>query len=215
MKILVAFECSGRVREAFRARGHDAYSCDLKPAEDGSPHHIQGDALAAIAAGCPADGRPWDLIISHPPCDYLTVSGNRWFSDDAKAGAGVLTGGARRQAQREALALVRAVWDCACPRVAIENPIGRLSSLWREPTQIIQPMDFGEPFQKATCLWLRGLPPLQPTHVKGGDLFMPARPAGVQAVWRMAPSATRKADRSRTYQAVADQMALQWGDISR
>ena len=211
MRVLIACECSGAVRRAFRALGHDAWSCDLQPAEDGSPWHIQGDALKAIAAGCPTDGLPWDLVIAHPPCDFLTVSGNRWFKDGAKAGPGVLVGAARRAAQLDALRFVRAIWESPVGGVAIENPVGRLSTLWRKPTQIIQPTQFGEPHRKGTCLWLRGLPPLQPTHVPGGDLFCPAEPAGVQSVWLMAPSKTRKTDRSRTYAGIAQAMAEQWG----
>lgn len=204
MKVLIAFECSGVVREAFRRRGHDAWSCDLKPAEDGSPNHIQGDAMPVIR-------QPWQLIIAHPPCDYLTVSGNSWFLNDAVAGPGILTGGARREAQRAALNMVLGIWDCPCARLAIENPIGRLSTMWRKPTQIIQPFYFGAPHQKATCLWLRGLPPLMRTHVPAGDWFAERQPETIrQTSHLMGPSPTRKADRARTYPEVAEAMANQW-----
>lgn len=206
MKILIAFEKSGRVRDAFRAVGHDAWSCDLQPCEADPTWHIQGDAFDAIG-----NGAHWDILIAHPPCDYLTVSGNAWFSDTVKASPGVLTGEARREARREAVKMVELIWDCGIPQIAIENPIGRLSTLWMPPTQVIQPTQFGEPFRKATCLWLKGLPPLQPTHVPGGDLFLPAEPVGVQAVWREPPGPNRKANRSRTYSGVANAMAAQWG----
>lgn len=210
LRILVVCECSGAVRRAMRAKGADCYSCDLKAAEDGSPHHIQGDALEAIRAGCPTDGLPWDIVLSHPPCDYLTVSGNAWFSDTVTASPGILTGEARRRAQTEAVAFVRAIWECGVDRVAIENPIGRLSSLWMKPTMILQPTEYGAPFRKATCLWLKNLPRLVPSHGEPGDLFQLPEPEGVQAVWKMGPSATRKADRSRTYDEVARAMADAW-----
>lgn len=193
--MLVGCECSGVVRRAFSERGHDACSCDLLPAEDNSPFHLQCDLLTVLDQG-------WDLAIFHPPCDYLTVSGNRWFSDTARAAPGILTGAARRQAQAEAVEFVKALWNAPIPLIAIENPIGRLSTLWGKPTQTIQPFQFGDPFRKATCLWLKGLLPLRPTSYLQN---------GYPASYLMAPGPNRKKDRSRTYPGIAAAMSEQWG----
>ena len=185
MRILVAFETSGAVREAFRARGHDVTSCDLLPADDGSPHHIIGDAFAVIASG------KWDLIIAHPPCTALAVSGNRWY-----------TGSAERE---DAITFVKdlaALMSLHAPRWAIENPVGVLSSRWRKPTQYVQPWQFGHGETKKTGLWLHGLASLTPTDVVDGR---------EQRVWRMGPSADRWKERSKTYQGIASAMAGQWG----
>lgn len=182
MRVLVACEYSGRVREAFRARGHDAWSCDLLPAEDGSERHIQGNVLALIGNG-------WDLMIAHPPCTHLAVSGSRWFKD-------------KQQEQSEALDFVRALMVAPIERIAIENPISVISSKIRKPDQIIQPWQFGHGETKATCLWLKSLPKLTPTNIVEG------REARVH---RMPPGPDRWKERSRTYQGIADAMAQQWG----
>ena len=184
MRVLVACEYSGRVREAFRARGHDAWSCDILPSEDESQFHIQGDVLLMLDQG-------WDLMIAHPPCTHLAVSGARHFK--AKRADG------RQQA---ALEFVRQLLDAPIPMIALENPISIISSAIRKPNQIIQPWQFGHGETKATCLWLKKLPPLFPANIVGG------REARIH---KMPPSPTRWKDRSRTYQGIADAMADQWG----
>lgn len=182
MRVLVGCEYSGRVRQAFRNLGHDAFSCDLLESEDASPFHIQGDVLPILTDG-------WDLAIFHPPCTHLAVSGSRWFKDKVKE-------------QAEALVFVQTLMDAPIPRIAIENPISVISSRIRKPDQIIQPWQFGHGETKATCLWLKGLPKLTPTNVVEG------REARVH---RMPPGPDRWKERSRTYQGIAEAMAAQWG----
>lgn len=183
MRVLVACEFSGVVREAFRKRGHDAWSCDLLPALDGSEYHHE----------CPVEEllkfKAWDLIIAHPPCTYLAVSGNRWYSD-------------RPDLYNPAADFARSFFDYA-DRVAVENPVGRLSTLWRKPDQYVQPWQFGHPETKKTGLWLKGLPLLEPTKI--------VPPPYDQKVWKMGPSEDRAMLRSITYQGIADAMAEQWG----
>lgn len=186
MRVIVACEFSGVVRRAFAAKGHDAWSVDIVPSEDGSDHHLIGDALLCL------DGS-WDLVIAHPPCTYLTVAGARWFKG-------------REREQRDAIEFAEKLWgwESSQPRVALENPIGVLSTRSRlgKPTQIIQPWQFGHGETKATCLWLRGLPKLVPTNVVDG------REARIH---RMSPGPNRSKERSRTYQGIATAMADQWG----
>lgn len=148
MRILIGCEYSGRVREAFRKLGHDAFSCDLLESEDESPFHIQGDVLSLLTDG-------WDLAIFHPPCTHLAVSGSRWFKDKVKE-------------QAEALVFVQTLMDAPIPKIAIENPISVISSRIRKPDQIIQPWQFGHGETKATCFWLKGLPKLVPTDIVSG-----------------------------------------------
>lgn len=192
MRALIACESSGTVRNAFRALGHDAYSCDLLPADDGHPCHIQGDAVEAIRNGL--EGQPWELVIAHPPCTHLASSGARWFA--AKRADG------RQQQGIDIFNAIRTACDAIGCRYAIENPIGIMSGLWRKPDQIIQPWQYGHGETKATCLWLHGLPLLTPTNVVEG------REARIH---RMSPSADRWKLRSKTYQGIADAMASQWG----
>lgn len=191
MRVLVACEFSGTVRDAFVRAGHDAMSCDLLPSEtmrpDGWDGHYQGDVLQLLADR----NYEFDLMIAHPPCTDLAVSGARHFA--AKRADG------RQQA---ALDFVRALMDAPIPRICIENPISIISSQIRKPDQIIQPWQFGHGETKATCLWLKGLPKLQPTNIVDG------REARIH---RMAPSPTRWKERSKTYQGIADAMAAQWG----
>ncbi len=186
MKVLVACEFSGVVRRAFRALGHDAWSCDLLPAEDGSEYHMRVDALLAA---CSPRVRPWDLMIAHPPCTHLAVSGARWFKD-------------KLPEQAAALGFVRRLMDTPIPHIAIENPVSIISSKIRKPDQSIQPWQFGHGETKATCLWLKGLPKLVPTNVVEG------RDARVH---KMPPGPDRWKERSRTFQGIADAMATQWG----
>ena len=187
MRVLVACEFSGVVRDAFREEGHDSWSCDLLPAEGNNLYHIQLDALLAIA-----ERGPWDLMIAHPPCTHLAVSGARWFKDKAKE-------------QAEALEFVRALLDAPIPRIALENPVSIISSRIRKPDQIIQPWQFGHGEVKATCLWLKGLPKLVPTNVVEGRH---------PACWLASPGPDRWKLRSRTYQGIADAMAQQWGRLA-
>lgn len=182
MRVLVACEFSGIVREAFRRRGHDAWSCDLLPAEDGSPHHLQMDMrLLSLDA--------WDMLIAFPPCTYLAVSGARWFAK-------------RKREQQEAIDFVEWLASRPVAKCAIENPIGVLSTKWCKPAQIVQPWMFGHGETKATCLWLNNLPLLKPTNIVAG------RHARVH---REPPSPERWRNRSRTYTGIAEAMAMQWG----
>ena len=184
LRILVACEFSGRVREAFRKLGHDAWSCDLLPSDDNSPYHIQGDVLEHLNDG-------WDIMIAHPPCTHLAVSGARWFKD-------------KQVEQAEALEFVQKLLDAPIPKIALENPISIISSKIRKPNQIIQPWQFGHGETKSTCLWLKNLPELQPTDIVSGR---------ENKVWRMPPSEERWKLRSITYQGIANAMANQWGVI--
>lgn len=183
MRVLIACEFSGVVRRAFQALGHYAVSCDLLPAEDCSPRHIVGDVVPVLGDG-------WDLMIAHPPCTHLAVSGSRWFKD-------------KRKEQAEALDFVRALMNAPIGKWAIENPISVISSQIRKPDQIIQPWQFGHGEVKATCLWLKGLPPLVPTNVVDGR---------VARVHREPPGPERWKNRSRTYEGIAAAMAEQWGE---
>jgi len=183
MRVLVACEYSGTVRRAFAALGHDAWSCDLLPADDGSPNHIQGDVLPIAGQG------DWDLMIAHPPCTHLAVSGARWFKD-------------KLPEQAKSLDFVRQLLAAPISRIALENPISIISSRIRKPDQVIQPWQYGHGETKATCLWLKGLPHLKPTNIVEG------REARIH---KMPPSPDRWKLRSITYPGIADAMADQWG----
>lgn len=204
MRILVACEYSGRVREAFRKRGHDAWSCDLLSSEDNSDSHIVGDAIEIIRDGPPLgiQGAHWDLIVAHPPCTDLAVSGARHFAEKIADGR-----------QQRALEFVQAIMDAPCDRIAIENPISVISSKIRKPDQIIQPWMFGHPETKATCLWLKGLPKLvandDAEHVRAHMETLPISQRN--RIHFMTPGPDRWKERSRTYQGIADAMADQWG----
>jgi hypothetical protein len=188
MRVLIACEFSGVVRRAFRARGHEAWSCDLLPAEDGSPYHFYLDIRDHIGGWF---GVEWDLMIAHPPCTHLAVSGARWFKE-------------KRQEQESALKFVRTLLDAPIPRIALENPISVISSRIRKPDQIIQPWQFGHGEVKATCLWLKNLPLLQPTEIVAGR---------TARVHREPPSPERWKNRSRTLTGIAEAMAEQWGRL--
>ena len=181
MRVLVACEFSGAVREAFRARGHDAWSCDLLETEIPG-QHIVGDVLDVL-------DEDWDLMVAHPPCTHLAVSGARWWKD-------------KGQEQADALEFVRALMAAPIDRIALENPISKISSAIRKPDQIVQPWEFGHGETKATCLWLKGLPKLQPMDVVEGR---------EPKVHHMAPGPNRWRERSRTYAGIAAAMANQWG----
>ncbi|WP_172493489.1 DNA cytosine methyltransferase [Gluconobacter oxydans] len=183
MKVLVACEYSGVVRDAFLALGHDAMSCDLLPTDRPGPHY-EGDVRDVL-------DYPWDLMIAHPPCTDLSVSGARHFAAKRFDGR-----------QQASVSFFMTLARCAVPRKAIENPVSIMSSMWRKPDQIIQPWMFGHGETKATCLWLEGLQPLTETNVVEG------REARVH---RMPPSEDRWKLRSTTYQGIANAMAEQWG----
>jgi hypothetical protein len=193
MKVLVACEFSGIVRDAFIERGHDAVSCDLLPTERPGPHY-QGDVRDLFNIFCVL-GEPWDLMIAHPPCDHLAVSGARWFPEKRADGR-----------QQAAINLFMEMVNAPIQRIAIENPIGIMSTEYRKPDQIIQPWQFGHGETKATCLWLKNLPKLQPTNIVNGR---------EPRIANMPPSPTRGRERSRTYHGIADAMAEQWGTIPR
>ena len=184
VKVLVACEFSGIVRDAFRATGHDAWSCDLLPTEAPGPH-ICGDVRAVLGDG-------WDLMIAHPPCTHLAVSGARWFKD-------------KQREQAEALAFVAELLAAPIARIALENPISIISSQIRKPDQIVQPWQYGHGETKATCLWLKGLPLLRPTQVVAGR---------AARVHRLPPSRDRWKLRSVTFRGIADAMADQWGGLA-
>ena len=183
MKVLVACEYSGIVREAFAAKGHDAMSCDLLPAEIPG-NHYQGDIRDVLYDG-------WDLMIGHPPCDHLAVSGARWFKEKRADG--------RQQAAIEFFMMLA---NAPIEKIALENPVSIMSTQWRKPDQIIQPWMFGHGETKATCLWLKNLEKLQPTNIVEGR---------EQRIWKMGPSENRWKERSRTFQGIANAMAEQWG----
>lgn len=182
MKVLVACEFSGIVREAFRKRGHDAWSCDLLDTEIPG-QHIKGNVLNHI-------GDDWDLMIAHPPCTHLAVSGARWFYK-------------KKKEQEDALDFIRQLFNAPIKRKCIENPIGIISTRIRKPDQIIQPWQFGHPESKATCFWLQNLSKLKPTRIVSGR---------EGRVWKEPPSKDRWKNRSRTYKGIAEAMAEQWGD---
>lgn len=198
MRVLVACEFSGIVREAFRAKGHDAWSCDLLPTEIPG-QHVQGDVLDILNDG-------WDLIIAHPPCTHLAVSGAAWFKQKREDGR-----------QQEGIDFFMKFVDIKCPKVAIENPVGIMSRIYRKPDQIIQPYEYGEPFSKKTCLWLKGLPKLTPTNVveKGEQIKYKSgksMPKWYADAFKLTPQERAKV-RSRTFQGIADTMASQWGGL--
>lgn len=201
MKVLVACEESQEVCKAFRERGHEAYSADLQDCSGGRPEwHIMGDCLPLLDGDCNfftrggcwvhIDGN-WDLIIAHPPCTHLAVSGARWFPEKQ-----------RDFRQQKAVVLFMQMMLANAPRVAVENPVGIMSNCYRKPDQIIQPWMFGHGETKATCLWLKGLPKLRPTNIVQGR---------EQRIWKMPPSPDRAKMRSRTFSGIARAMAEQWG----
>ena len=185
MKILIACEYSGVVRDAFIKLGHDAISCDLLPTDSPGPHY-QGDVRDLI-------DYPFDLMIAHPPCTHLSVSGARHFVEKRIDGR-----------QQTAVSFFMMLAKCDIPMIAIENPVCIMSSLYRKPDQVIQPWQFGHGETKATCLWLKGLPLLKPTNIVEGR---------EQRIHKMPPSSDRWKERSKTFQGIADAMAMQWGNL--
>jgi len=197
MKILVACEESQAVTKRLRALGHEAYSCDIQECSGGHPEwHIFGDVVPELQ-------KQWDMIIAFPPCTDLAVSGAAWFEQKRKDG--------RQQASIDFFMLFA---DAKCERIAIENPVGIMSSLWRKPDQIIQPYQFGDAFEKKTCLWLKGLPKLEPTNIVEPPKrteFASGRsmPTWYTDAWRLKPKERAKL-RSKTFEGIAKAMAEQW-----
>jgi len=185
-KILVACEESGIVTKAFRELGYtNVWSCDLEPTSDGHPEwHLQQDIIPLLV-------QDWNMVIAFPPCTHLASSGARWFKEKREDGR-----------QQQAIDFFMAFANTSCPHIAIENPIGIMSTVWRKPDQIIQPWQFGHGETKATCLWLKGLSLLIPTNIVEGR---------EQRVWKMSPSVDRAKRRSKTFLGIAQAMASQWG----
>ena len=188
MKILVACEESQAVTIELRRLGHEAYSCDIEPCSGGHPEwHLQVDALELLKM-------KWDMILAFPPCTHLAVSGARYFEQKRKDGR-----------QQAAIDFFMRFANADCPKIAIENPVGIMSTVWKKPDQIIQPWQFGHGETKKTCLWLKGLPPLIPTEIVEGR---------EQRIWKMPPSEDRAKNRAKTFPGIASAMAEQWaGDI--
>jgi len=192
IKILIACEYSGTVRKEFRRLGFDAWSCDILDSEDNSKHHIKDDVLKHIDNG-------WDLIIAHPPCTHLAVSGARHFKEKIKDGR-----------QQQGIDFFMNIVDADCPRIIIENPICIMSTKYRKPDQIIQPWQFGDKFQKTTCLWIKGMPGLKHTKIVSKGEFITFPSGKRMSKWYSNKSGQGKL-RSKTFPGIAKAMAEQWG----
>ena len=221
MKVLVACEESQEVCKAFRALGHEAYSCDIQECSGGRPEwHIMCDVLPLLNGNCDfntMDGENhslsgrWDMIIAFPPCTYLTVTGNRWFNIDRYGEKAIQ----RHKDRKDGVDFFMAFANADCEKIAIENPVGIMSSEWRKPNQIINPWQFGDAFEKKTCLWLKGLPELTHTNI----VKIPPRkkfdsgksmPSWYAEAWHL-PKEERAKLRSKTFPGIAKAMAEQWG----
>jgi hypothetical protein len=207
LKILLACEESQAVTKEFRRLGHEAFSCDILPCSGGHPEwHLQQDVVPLLQ-------QKWDLIISFPPCTFLTVTGNRWFNVE-KYGQKAIQ---RHKDREEAIQFFKMFAEADCEHVAIENPVGIMSSEWRKPNQIINPYQFGDPFEKKTCLWLKGLPLLKPT-----DIVTPPKrtefasgksmPSWYAEAWKL-PKEERSKLRSKTFPGIAKAIAEQWSEF--
>lgn len=201
MRVLIACEYSGRMRREFMALGHDVLSCDYLPSEDDSPYHYQGDVRDLL-------DQSWDLMIAHPPCTYLAVSGLHWN----KRGV-MVDGRPRAELTEEALDFVRMLMGAPIPRIAVENPVSCISTRIRKPDQVIQPWWFGEDASKKTCLWLKNLPLLVETNRLPGDDKTRRANQTESGQNKLAPSPDRWKERSRTYEGIAKACAAQWGSL--
>jgi hypothetical protein len=206
MRVLVACEYSGVVRNAFRLKGHEAWSCDILPCESDEKYHYQCDIFEVI-------DKNWDMMIAHPPCTYLSVTGNRWFHPAyAKKHPG------RQQKREDAKAFFMALANAPIEKICIENAQGIMSTYWRKPDQIIQPYQFGHPAAKRTCLWLKNLPPLMHTEIVEPE-YVTYKSGKRLSKWyadigaAKPPPEERRKLRSRTFQGIANSMATQWGTI--
>lgn len=219
MKVLVACEESQRVCFAFRKHGCEAYSCDIQEPSGGHPEwHILGDALKAIEGGriTTMDGKThdigrWDLLIAHPPCIYLTLAGNKWFKPEFADRFPD-----RQKQRKEAVEFFMAFANADCDRIAIENPVGIMSSQWRKPDQYIEPYMFGDPEKKKTGLWLKGVPLLKPTNIVD-PVIIHCKSGANEPRWHIEtmnlPKEERSRIRSRTFTGIAEAMAEQWGGL--
>lgn len=205
MKVLVGCKFSQIVTKAFRNKGHEAYSCDFLPTEGNPDWHYQMDVFEAIKQVNP------ELGIFHPPCTYLTLAGNRWFLPEYKDRYPN-----REQQRKDAIEFVKQIYNSNIQRIAIENPLGVLSTAWQQPTQIIQPYQFGDPQRKTTCLWLKNLPRLKPTKIVKPEIIKYKNGKGTDSAWHIntfnLPKDQRSKERSRTFQGIADAMADQWSN---
>lgn len=221
MKILVACEESQRVTKEFRKLGHEAYSCDILMCSGGFPEwHIMSDVIPLLSGNCTfytcdgvihkIDGK-WDMIIAFPPCTYLTVTGNRWFNVD-KYGEKALK---RIEDRKEAVKFFFKFVNADCDKIAIENPVGCMSTVYRKPDCVIHPYMFGDPQRKATCLWLKGLNPLYPTNIVEPVIIKYKNGKGTDNPWHIdtmkLPPLERSKVRSKTFPGIAEAMATQWG----
>lgn len=231
MKVLCACEESQACCVSFRAHGHEAYSCDIQPCSGGHPEwHIQSDVLWLLDGRCTfrtmdgaihncVEGRPWDMILAFPPCTHLCVSGARWFAEKRADGR-----------QQDAIDFFLAFTTLDCPKVAIENPVGIMSRKYRKPDQIIQPYEYGHPYTRRTCLWLKGLPKLRPVNIleRPADGWLNQNftngkytgyggkwgGQGTDGKWRKFGDPEVKKERSKTFSGIAAAMAEQWGNIT-
>jgi hypothetical protein len=195
-RVLVACEYSGTVRDAFIAQGHEAMSCDLLPTESPGPHY-QGSVLDVLGDG-------WDLMVAFPPCTHLAVSGARWFAAKRADGR-----------QQQGIDFFMAIANAGIPRIAIENPVGIMSTQWRKPDQIIQPWQHGHEATKTTCLWLKGLPLLKPTNTVGkGERHITKSGRSLPKWYNLSETKDRWKIRSKTFGGIADAMAQQWGQYA-
>ena len=221
MKVLIACEESQTVCKAFRECGHEAYSCDIIEPSGGHPEwHILGDAIAVLGGGVitTMDGKQhdvgkWGLLIAHPPCTYLTVSGNRWFNEE-RYGEKARQ---RKELRNEAANFFMSFINADVDKIAVENPIGYMSTVYQKPSQIIHPYMFGDPARKATCLWLKGLPKLTPTDIVEPVVIHYQNGNGTDNPWHMdtlkLPPNERAKARSKTFPGIAAAMAEQWGGV--
>jgi len=223
MNVLVVCEESQRVASAFRELGHNAFSCDIIDCSGGHPEwHIKHDCIPLLNGRCTfqtCDGKmytllgPWDLIIAHPPCTFLTNTGNRWF-DVEKYGEAAIQ---REKDREEAIKFFMTIANCDCKRIAIENPIGVMSTRFRKPNQIIHPYMFGDPERKATCLWLKNLPNLEPTNIVEPNIIHYKNGKGTDSPWHVntmsLPKEERTKERSKTFPGIAKAIAEQWGKL--
>ena len=216
MKVLIACEFSGTVRDWFTKMGHDATSCDLEPSETPGKHY-QGNVLDILDQG-------WDLMIAHPPCTYLTVTGNKWFYHPED---GHLPTSERRphprfpdrqQHRKEGIEFFMALSNAPIPRIAIENPIGVMSTIWRKPNQVVHPWHFGHEASKSTCLWLKGLPLLTPTKIVGKGEFITYKSGKRMSKWYAEAASKdpkeRERIRNRTFDGIASAFVHQWGSLN-
>lgn len=202
MKILIACEFSGTVRESFADKGHDAWSCDIEPT-DIPGNHYQGDVKDILKEG-------WDMMIAHPPCTYLTVTGNKWFKPEYKDRFPT-----RQQDRKDAIKFFMMLAEAPIDKIVIENPIGIMSTTYKKPNQIIHPWQFGHEASKSTCLWIKGLPNLEPTNIVGKGEFVTYKSGKRMTKWyadaASKPPKERAKIRNTTFTGIAQAMANQWG----